>query len=525
MQFKKFLPVLVFLITLVFSGFQCSSTELTSAKLYIQQKNYDKAIDALQKDVQKNPSSDEGYYLLGVVLGEKERYTEMIDAYNKSLSISNKFSESINASKKYFWANLFNRGVAFYQKAVKTEDNTSMMEKTSFDVIICMGNPDQIVASNYKGLKTEMYVYAKSNLYLHFSSGKVVGYTRINDNNSLAIDSCLGKKEHYFNQAIYNFSNAIMIEPDSADTYKNLAFVYMSAQDYDNAISPLEKLIELENKSDVVPPNVGENVSTLESKLGRPDKVIETKYKNIEATQYIYEKYNLYVFIEKDKVVGFQRIKDSATGSALDGYKFLSEIFYVKGVEYKNKYDSGKLLSDSLEAMNYFNKAIGVAEEGRKKYPDDSDILLTLSNSYIAANKIEVAIDAFKTGVEKDPTNQYYRYNYGVLLLGKNDFAGAEEQFKKALEIDPDYYNASYNLAVTYVKWGAYINKVADEKGDLNNKEYREKYQKALPYLEKIVQNKKDDPQMWELLGKVYSVLGMQDDASNAFKKADELRK
>jgi len=389
MQLKKLFPVLLFFVALVFSGFQCSSTELTSAKLYIQQKNYDKAIDALQKDVQKNPKSDEGYYLLGVVLGEKERYTEMIDAYSKSLSISNKFSENIGSSKKYFWANLFNKGVGYYQRGSKTADKDSVK-----------------------------LLYAKS------------------------IDA---------------FNSAIEIEPDSADTYKNLAFVYMSAQDYDKAISPLEKLIEKEGN--------------------------------------------------------------------VDGYKFLSEIFYVKGVESKNKYDNNKVLSDSLEAMKYFDKSINVAEEGRKKYPDDSEILLTLSNAYIAANKVEVAIDAFKAGVIKDPTNQYYRYNYGVLLLGKNDFAGAEEQFKKALEIDPEYYNASYNLAVTYVKWGANINKIADEKGDLNNKEYKEKYQKALPYLEKIVTNKKEDVQMWELLGKVYSVLGMQDDATNAFKKADDLRK
>jgi tetratricopeptide (TPR) repeat protein len=389
MQIKKLFPVLVFFIGLVLSGFQCSSTELTSAKLYIQQKNYDKAIDALQKEVQKNPKSDEGLYLLGVVLGEKERYTEMTDAYSKSLSISNKFADNIAASKKYFWANLFNKGVGYYQRGTKTADKDSVK-----------------------------LLYAKS------------------------IDA---------------FNSAIEIEPDSADTYKNLAFVYMSAQDYDKAISPLEKLIEKEGH--------------------------------------------------------------------IDGYKFLSEIFYVKGIEYKNKYDNNKVLSDSLDAMKYFDKAISVAEEGRKKYPDDSEILLTLSNAYIGANKVEVAIDAFKTGVEKDPTNQYYRYNYGVLLLGKNDFSGAETQFKKALEIDPEYYNASYNLAVTYVKWGANINKIADEKGDLNNKEYKEKYQKALPYLEKIVQNKKEDVQMWELLGKVYSVLGMQKDAENAFKKADELRK
>ena len=389
MQFKKLFPILIFFVGMVFSGYQCSSTELTSAKLYIQQKNYDKAIDALQKEVQKNPKSDEGYYLLGVVLGEKERYAEMIDAYSKSLSISNKFSENIGSSKKYFWANLFNKGVGYYQRGSKTADQDSVK-----------------------------LLYGKS---------------------------------------IEAFNSAIVIEPDSSDTYKNLAFVYMSAQDYDNAISPLEKLIEKEG--------------------------------------------------------------------AVDGYKFLSEIFYVKGIEYRNKYDNNKALPDSLETMKYFNKAISVAEEGREKYPDDSEILLTLSNAYIAANKVEVAIDAFKTGVEKDPANQYYRYNYGVLLLGKNDFGDAEEQFKKALEIDPDYYNASYNLAVTYVKWGAYINKVADEKGDLNNKEYKEKYQKALPHLEKIVTNKKDDVQMWELLGKVYSVLGMQVDAAKAFEKADELRK
>ncbi len=389
MQFKKVLPLFIFFVGMIFSGYQCSSTELTSAKLYIQQKNYDKAIDALQKEVAKNPKSDEGYYLLGVVQGEKERYSEMIDSYNKSLSVSDKFSKNISDSKKYFWANLFNKGVGFYQRGSKTSDKDSA--------------------------------------------------------------------QLYFDKSIEAFNSAIAIEPDSADTYKNLSFVYMSAQQYDNAIAPLEKLIEKEQ--------------------------------------------------------------------ALDGYKFLAEILYAKGTEFKNKYENNKVLSDSLEAMKYFNRAISVAEEGRKKYPDDADLLVVLSNSYIGANKIETALEAFKSGVEKDPNNQYYRYNYGVLLLGKNDFAGAEAQFKKALEIDPEYYNASYNLAVTYVKWGAMINKIADEKGDLNNKEYKEKYQKALPYLEKIVQNKKDDIAMWELLGKVYSVLGMSKDAENAFKQADDLRK
>ena len=45
-----------------------------------------------------------------------------------------------------------------------------------------------------------------------------------------------------------------------------------------------------------------------------------------------------------------------------------------------------------------------------------------------------------------------------------------------------------------------------------------------MPYLEKVVEKKSDDPQMFELLGRVYTVLNMQDKAKDAFNKADALR-
>jgi tetratricopeptide (TPR) repeat protein len=66
---------------LSFTGFQCSSTEMTSAKLYIQQKNYDKALEVLNKEVTKNPKSDEGYYYMGVVYIEMEKYDDMLGGF------------------------------------------------------------------------------------------------------------------------------------------------------------------------------------------------------------------------------------------------------------------------------------------------------------------------------------------------------------------------------------------------------------------------------------------------------------
>ncbi|MHB1688006.1 MAG: tetratricopeptide repeat protein [Ignavibacteriaceae bacterium] len=386
---SKFLTIAILFIGLAVTGFQCASTELTSAKLYIQQKNYDKALASLKREVEKNPQSDEGYYLLGLVSGEQGDYATLIDSYAKSLAISSLFAKDIDQSKKYFWANLFNQGVGYFQKGNNVTDKDSM---------------------------------------------KV-----------------------FYGKSINAFETATKIEPDSIDTYKNLAFVYLSAQEYDSAIAPLQKLVD--------------------------------------------------------------------NGHSVDGYKYLGEIYYNKGANLKTQFATSHNAQDSVDAVNNFEKAITILQEGRKYYPNNSDLLLYLSNAYIGAHKVDVAIDAFKAGVEQEPANKYYRYNYGVLLLGNKDYQDAEEQFKKAIDIDPNYQNAIYNLAVTYVKWAGDIKKDLDAKNDTTTAPFKDKYVKALPYLEKVVSLKDNDPNMWELLAKVYATLGYEKEATDAMDKADKLRK
>jgi tetratricopeptide (TPR) repeat protein len=385
---KNLIVIAIIFIALTITAFDCSSTELTSAKLYIQQKNYDKALEVLKEEVGKNPKSDEGYYLLGMVYGEKGQYDNMVSAYDSSLAVSNKFTKDIHDSKVYYWANLFNKGVIYYQNGNKAQDQ---------------------------------------------DSAKV-----------------------YYDKSSSAFEDAIKIEPDSASTYRNLSFVYISEKNYDKAIPVLETLIQKK--------------------------------------------------------------------STLDGYKFLGELLYDKGTKMMSKYKESKDVQDSVQALDQFNKAISVLEKGRKEFPNDSDLLLTLSNSYIGANKVEIAMDAFKAGVEKEPDNKYYRYNLGVLYLGAKDYTNAETEFKKAVEIDPNYENANYNLAVTYVRWATEMRDSLEAKED-SSRAYLEIYRKALPYLEAVVQNESNKPAVWELLGKVYAILGMQDDATNAFNKADQIRK
>jgi len=387
MQKSKILFVVALFAGMIFSGFQCSSTELTSARLYIQQKNFEKAIDVLVKDVNKNPKSDEGWYLLGYAYGEVGNIESMIEAYDKSLAISSKFEETIIDSKNFHWANSFNNGVNLFSRGNNTADE---------------------------------------------DSAKI-----------------------YYDKSIDAFETAVIIQPDSADTYKNMAFVYMSSGRNELAIEPLQELVNRKKE--------------------------------------------------------------------LDGYRYLGEIYFTIGTSKNLEYRMNGNVTDSIEAAEYFDKAIVVLEEGIIIYASDGELTRILNASYIETGRILKALESSKVLVEAEPDNETYRYNYGVILLQTNDFPAAEEQFLKALEINSDYENAAYNLGLTYVKWGSQL-KEQEEETEVYTDEDLEKYRKALPYLELIVESDTENAEIWELLGKVYSILSMQEEAIDAFNKADQLR-
>ncbi len=385
---KAFIYLSILGMVLGIMAFQCASAELTGAKLYINQKQYEKAKETLLKEVQKNPNSDEGWYLLGYLFGEEGNIPKMLEAFDKSLSISKKFEQQIIESKKYYWATGFNKGVSFFNMATKTANQDSM--------------------------------------------------------------------KLLFEKAAENFNNSILCEPDSAGAYINLVYTYLNLNRIDDTITPLEKLVNI--------------------------------------------------------------------GTSPEAFSMLGQIYTEKGNQLMDNYKLSNNPADSIQAFDNFNKAIEVLEKGRQKYPDDGEILLRLSNAYISANKLDVAMSAFKAGVEKEPNNKYYRYNYGVLLLNADNYSEAETQFKAAIELDPDYTNAVYNLAVTYIRWGAKIREEMEEKGEVSDA-YKEKFNAAIPYLEKYLAVNPQEPTIWELLGKVYANLGMKEKSEEAFNKADQYRK
>ena len=80
----------------------CQSKQVTSAKVYMQQEKWDKAIEQLELAVQLYPNDAEAHYLLGkgyAVRGEREKMNEMFD---QSLKLSPKFEQQIKAIREKY---------------------------------------------------------------------------------------------------------------------------------------------------------------------------------------------------------------------------------------------------------------------------------------------------------------------------------------------------------------------------------------------------------------------------------------
>lgn len=151
-----------------------------------------------------------------------------------------------------------------------------------------------------------------------------------------------------------------------------------------------------------------------------------------------------------------------------------------------------------------------------------------IAQIYITAGKATEALQAFLEASAATPNNEVLKYNIGVLYLGNEEYQNAAKFFESAIQIKPDYKEAEYNLGVTYLRLGkaaqealeaAYTKEKDRKKKEAlgNDKTYLEYYKKALPHLEAVQDTKQDDVTFWTVMGQVYTALGMNEKAKEAF--------
>lgn len=447
-------------VSLALMGFQCSSAEMTSAKLYINRKEFTNAEVQLLKEVAKNPKNEEAWYYLGQVRFELKNYAGMKDAFVKAKDAGSKFKKEIDGQILATWGRLFNQGVEELNKA---EDSTG------FDVAI-------------ESYKLASYVLPESTIN---QQNLGLAYYRKGD----------------FENAIPPLTIALE-KLNSLFAVRILSGIYLvRANEYKTKFIDQNKatIEELKNLG-----QIKEKIKAVDVKyfIGEPSSVDkETKGKGKQAIvikeNWKYNKYNLTVVIEGD---------------------------LVSGVKYAVPYNVPIDSSNHRLSIAEYEKAIEVLKKGSAVYPEDAEISESLMNAYIGAEKNAEARVLLDDRVKKYPDSKFDHYNLGVFLLKDSKYEESVNEFKSVLDIDPEFSSATYNLAATYVNWGvADQERLKKEKKD-DDKSYQEKFKLAIPYLEKVIETKPNDVQILELLGQVYANLGNVEKANAAYKKADDIR-
>ncbi len=450
------LLVFTALALVVFQGFQCASSEFTGAKLKMTQKNYKEAKRLLEIEVQKNPTNDEAWYLLGALCSEDQEYVRMNEAFNSALELSDKHAVDIRNIKFNRWGIHLNNGVKWLERA--TPDSSEYFDKSieEFDKAAA-AMPDTALTYRYMG-------YA---------------YNNKND----------------FDNALKAFGLAWEIGKDS-ESLKRMARIYIFQGDkFKNAfeMANAEKLKALRNLKEIRKNTTRNDVI---SALGAPDNIRRGPRGSRKETL-VYTRYNLNLEMDNGKVT-----KKNFTPEP-----------------YRPQIDS----SQYHQAMQQYSEAIALLQKGKSALADDTEVLNILLQAYVQSDRITEAIGEYERVTKANPDNKVNHYILGVLYRSAMNYEAAVVEFETAYKLDPTYSDALFDLGATYYNWGVEIMRAADERGE-PTQEHKEKFKQALPYIEKVSEEKKDDVQVWETLGTIYAQLGMQDKAIKAFDKADAIR-
>ncbi len=123
-HYIKLLAILIF-ATIVLQGFQCSSKEMTTAKVAIKNRDIPKAIENLNKELEKNPKNGEAYILLAelkLTSGDLKTAIELMDKAEPLVAKNPKLKGKPVQFKFQIFKTLLEKGQDAFNKYNQTKD-------------------------------------------------------------------------------------------------------------------------------------------------------------------------------------------------------------------------------------------------------------------------------------------------------------------------------------------------------------------------------------------------------------------
>lgn len=455
---RKTVVTLILLIigSFAFQGFQCTSPEMTTAKMKFQQKDFQAAEENVKKELKKNPKNEDAHILLAKI---KLSQNEIIAAANvlkeaqPYLKTKAKKQEAAALTQNIF-AQAYNGAIQLQQKYYQENNKDAFKGAIANADMALLLRPEMTDLYNLKGR-------------LHESEGNV-------------------------DKAIENYKNyAKSLEQEVRFAKETPLHLKMFRDEVINAFGKPERTEEDKKRNLMTDKIVYEG-----------NDIFVSYAKEKEAESFIVEGFRTQIpnSWTEDMAMGFTQI-------ITDPFAALADI-YMKKENYDEAYKYANDLTILLpDNESYKRFKIGILQKSGKEdialdelkksaneNPDNPRIWLQYADLLSNLGNSEEAVEKYKRVIELDPDNGFALFNLATTL--KNIAAKIQATEQDKLSKDQDYEIKTELYFPTLKESAEYYKK------SLRSEEFNNNY-KVLMELANIYQVTEDDENLKETLQKL----------------------
>jgi tetratricopeptide (TPR) repeat protein len=188
--------------------------------------------------------------------------------------------------------------------------------------------------------------------------------------------------------------------------------------------------------------------------------------------------------------------------------------------------------ANALYNMGKTDEAMAYVVSASEKYPGDGGLIITMADLALKTGQDDLAIKSLTQAIAKEPKNGVYHWAIGTVYQRVNKEEDAMKSFLTASELDPKderpFYSLGtfhFNKAVDLMEQANKL-KLGDPQFEVLEKKAVDEFEKAAPYLEKVVELKGDEGNK-DLLTNLFTIhrkLGNSAKALDFKKRADALK-
>lgn len=356
---KKYLFIsVIFVLILALTFPSCRPPELEGAVVHYKAGRIDQAYDLALEATQKYPDNPEAWYYLGELQGKKGMIEEMLQSFDKSLSINKDFENDINTTRSKYFNKFYNDGVAAYNSFIKVEDREGDQAKNLLQRVVDNFKKTLLVKQDYMATRLISIAYQ----YLG------------DDENTLKY-----------------LELTTQIAPDSVQSWIELGFYFNRKQDYNKSAEYFKKGTEVDSSNAEAWTLYAQSIDFAGNKEDAIQAYLKAFKINPEERAIPFNLgliYNKKANDENDEAKKKQYYAEAI--------KYFYKVYEIDP-ELKDVYD---LLTTLLLTTERYEEAEKILKEGIERFPNSASMWQNISYLYAKQGKKEEAEKAYERSKE-----------------------------------------------------------------------------------------------------------------------------